>query len=75
MVTRLTAEGEGFSLQIPRTLADQLGVGPDTPLELTTDGQRLIVAPVKDPARRDQFDRIVDDMNRRYEKMFKRLAE
>ena len=75
MVTRLKDDGNHLSLEIPRHLLDQIGVGPDTPVEISADGGRLIVAPVKDARRRERFDRAVEDMNRRYEKMFKRLAE
>jgi len=75
MVTRLQPDGDGFTLRIDRPVLEQLNIDTDTPLEVSTDGERLIISPVKDLARRQEFERAVADMNRRYESMFKRLAE
>jgi antitoxin component of MazEF toxin-antitoxin module len=75
MVTRLKPDGNGFSLTIDRPLLEKLQIDSDTPLDVSTDGQRLIIQPVRDAARREEFDKIVAEMNQRYEGMFKRLAE
>jgi antitoxin MazE len=75
MVTRLKPDGDGFSLAIDRPLLDKLQIDSDTPLDVSTDGQRLIIQPVRDAARRAEFEKIVAEMNQRYEGMFKRLAE
>jgi antitoxin component of MazEF toxin-antitoxin module len=75
MVTRLKPDGNGFSLAIDRSLLEKLQIDSDTPLDVSIDGHRLIIQPLRDTARREEFDRIVADMNQRYEGMFKRLAE
>ena len=75
MVTRLKQDGEGFSLTIDRPTAEQLQIDVGTPLEVSVEGERLVISPVKDPARREEFERIVAEMNLRYDGMFKRLAE
>ena len=75
MVTRLKQDGDGFSLSIDRPTVEKLQIDAETPLEVTVEGDRLIVSALKDPARRQEFERIVAEMNRRYDGMFKRLAE
>jgi antitoxin MazE len=75
MVTRLKQDGDGFSLALDRPTVEKLQIDAGTPLEVTVEGDRLIVSAVKDPERRKEFERIVAEMNRRYDGMFKRLAE
>ena len=52
MVKKLTKHGNSLALVIDRPILDLLKIDPDTPLEVTTDGKQLIVAPVKTSARR-----------------------
>ena len=75
MVTRLKRDGNGFALAIDQPLLDQLRIDADTPLDISVDGERLVVAPVRDEERRREFDRIVTEMNERYAETFRRLAE
>jgi hypothetical protein len=46
----------------------------DTPLNIKTDGQCLIVTPAQTPARREKFQTALEEGNRRYGKTLKRLA-
>lgn len=75
MVTRLKRDGDTLVLVIDQPLLDQMHIDSDTPLDVTTDGDKLIVAPVRDAERRREFERIVKDMNERYAETFRRLAE
>ena len=75
MVTRLKRDGDSLVLVIDPPLLDQMRIDADTPLDVTTDGETLVVSPVRDEARRREFDRIVKEMNERYAKTFRRLAE
>jgi antitoxin component of MazEF toxin-antitoxin module len=47
VITKLTPSANGYALVIDKTLLDKLEIGPDTELEMTTDGKRLIVEPVR----------------------------
>jgi antitoxin MazE len=60
---------------IDRPILDLLKVDVETPLEISTDGQRLIVAPAAPSARREKFDATQQWAHKRYAKAFKRLAE
>jgi hypothetical protein len=52
-----------------------LRIDPDTPLDVSTDGKRLIVAPAKPSERRKKFDAAQDWAHQRYGKAFQELAE
>jgi hypothetical protein len=75
MVTRLKPDGDGFSVRIDGGLLQQLRIDQDTPLEISHGRRAPDRGAVRDVARRAEFDRIVAEMNRRYDGMFKRLAE
>ena len=47
----------------------------DTPLELSTNGDVLVVTPVRDRAREKKLKKALEDMDRQYGGVFKRLAE
>ena len=44
-VKKLTRHGNSLALVIDRPILDLLNIDTDTPLDITTDGKRLIVAP------------------------------
>jgi antitoxin component of MazEF toxin-antitoxin module len=43
MTKFLTKHGNSFALVIDRPILDLLNIPPDSPLELTTDGQKLTI--------------------------------
>jgi antitoxin MazE len=44
MIKRLIKHGNSFALLIDRPILDLLKIRPDTPLEITTNGERITVA-------------------------------
>lgn len=75
MVKHLTKHGNSLALVIDRGVLDLLEINADTPLSVTTDGKCLIVTPVRDPEREKRFRAALEEGNRRYGKMLKRLAD
>ena len=75
MVKKLSKHGNSLALVIDRSILDLLGIDEKTSLELSTDGESLIVAPVRDAKRRKKFEAALASTNRRYAKALKRLAE
>lgn len=75
MTRRLTRTGEGLALVLDQALLEQLRIDPDTPLEVSTDGQVIVIAPVRDPERDARVKAIADEMFQRYEGVFRKLAE
>ena len=75
MLKKLTKHGNSLALVIDRPILDLLKIDPETPLEVSTDGKRLIVAPAEPSSRRRKFDAAQEWAHKRYGKAFKKLAE
>ena len=75
MVKKLTKHGNSLALVIDRPILDLLKIGVDTPLEITTDGTRLIVAPADSSARRKKFESAQEWAHARYGRAFQKIAE
>lgn len=75
MIKKLTKHGNSLALVIDRPVLDLLKINGDTPLEISTDGEALVIAPVRDAARRRKFEKALEATNRRYGGALKRLAE
>lgn len=75
MIKRLTKHGNSLALVIDRPVLDLLEIDDQTPLSVTTDGERLIIAPVKDEIKQEAFREAVAEGRRKYGKMLKRLAD
>lgn len=75
MVKRLTRTGNSLALVLDKPLLEQLGIDEETPLEISTNGDVLVVTPVRDRARERKLKDALDEMDRRYAGVFKRLAE
>jgi antitoxin component of MazEF toxin-antitoxin module len=74
VVKKLTKHGNSLALVIDRPILDLLKIDVETPLEISTDGQRLIVAPAAPSERRAKFEAAQQWAHKRYGKAFKRLA-
>ena len=72
---RLAKHGNSYALVIDRPILDLLNIDPETPLEVTTDGKRLIVIPGGASARRKKFDAAQEAAHKRYGRAFQKLAE
>ena len=75
VVKKLTKHGNSLALVIDRPILDLLRIDPETPLDISTDGERLIVARAGPSARRKKFESAQELAHRRYGKAFKKLAE
>jgi len=71
MVKRLTKHGNSLALVIDRGVLNLLEIDADTPLNIITDGNCLLVSPVRDPARRKKFRAALASVNKRYGKALK----
>jgi len=75
MLKKLTKHGNSLALVIDRPILDLLKIDTDTPLDISTDGKRLIVAPARTSERRKRFDAAQEWTHKRYGKAFKKLAQ
>jgi antitoxin component of MazEF toxin-antitoxin module len=75
MIKTLTKTGNSLALVLDKALLEQAGIDAETPLEISTDGQVIVVSPVRGKKRSARLKAIVEDIDRRYAGVFKRLAE
>ena len=75
MIKKLTKHGNSLAVVIDRAVLDLLKIDADTPLDISTDGQVLVIAPVRDEEHRDRFEKALESANREYGRALKRLAE
>ena len=75
MFKTLTKHGNSMALVIEKPILDLLGASPDTIFDVTTDGQALVLTPVKDEKSHEAFKMALDKVNRKYPSALKKLAE
>jgi antitoxin component of MazEF toxin-antitoxin module len=75
MSKRLTRSGNSLALVIDKPLLEALDIDAETELELSTDGDVLVVSPVRERKRRAKVKGLVAEAHEQYGGVFKRLAE
>jgi antitoxin component of MazEF toxin-antitoxin module len=75
MSKRLTRSGNSLALVIDKPLLEALDIDAETELELSTDGDVLVVSPVRERKRRAKVKEFVAEAHEQYGGVFKRLAE
>lgn len=75
MLKKLTKHGHSLALVIDRPILDLLKIEPDTPLDVSTDGTRLIISPAEESPRRKKFVAAQERAHKQYGKAFQKLAE
>jgi antitoxin MazE len=75
MTKTLIKHGNSLALVIDKPILEVLQISADTPLELTTDGDSLLVSPVRDKKRQRRLRASLDKINRKFGEDLRRLAE
>jgi len=75
LVKKLTQHGNSLALVLDRPILDLIKVDADTPLDISTDGQRLIISPIRNVISDKDFKAALARVNRKHGKTLKRLAE
>jgi antitoxin component of MazEF toxin-antitoxin module len=75
MVTTLSQYGEHTVLILEQELLEQLHIDVETPLNVETDGETLIISPVRDAEHQKKFQETLANVNQKYGRMLQRLAE
>lgn len=71
----LTKTGNSLALVLDKPLLDRVGIDANTPLEVSTDGQVIVISPVRARRRTARLKQVVEEAHRRYSGAFKRLAQ
>jgi hypothetical protein len=60
---------------VEKPILELLRVAPETPFEIMTDGQCLVLTPVRNSAEEKKFQNALDMVHKRFGRAMKRLAE
>jgi len=75
MRKKLTRTGNSLALVLDRSLLDATGIRASTSLEVSTDGEVIVISPVRTAKRTGRLRRVMDRAHARYAGAFRRLAE
>ncbi|MGP1347118.1 MAG: AbrB/MazE/SpoVT family DNA-binding domain-containing protein [Phycisphaerales bacterium] len=75
MIKTLAKHGNSHALIIDKTLMEQLGITPDTPLQVTVTGDGLSVTPANVGIPREELDRALDQIEDQYGDALRRLSQ
>ena len=77
MIKKLVRHGNSRAIVIDKPVLDLLNIGEDTEIEIITDGNSLIMRPVRiaDSERKRAFEVALEETNRNWGGALKRLAE
>ena len=75
MVKMLTKHGNSYALVIDKPILELLRVTPETPFEIITDGQCLVLTPVRDAKEEKKFTDALAMVHKRFGRAMKRLAQ
>jgi len=75
MIKKLTRTGNSVALVLDKPLLEELGLDDSSEVEISTNGDVLVVTPVRDATRGRRLKRIIDRLDDRYGGVFRRLAE
>jgi antitoxin component of MazEF toxin-antitoxin module len=75
MRKKLTRTGNSLALVLDRELLAATGIDAATPLEISTDGEVIVISPVRGARRTERLKKVMDRAHERYAGVFRRLAE
>jgi len=75
MRKHLIKHGNSLALIIDKPILELLQISAETPLEITTNGNSLLISPVESGERKERLQASLDKINEKYGDDLKRLAE
>lgn len=75
MVKKLTRTGNSVALVLDKELLEATGLEAGSTVEVATDGRVIIISPPAEKKRSAKVDAILGKLDRRYGRVFKKLAE
>ena len=75
MIKKLTRTGNSVAVVLDKPLLEELGLDENAEVEVSTNGQIIVITPKRNSARDHKFRKAVDKVNRKYAGLFKRLSE
>jgi antitoxin component of MazEF toxin-antitoxin module len=75
MKKRLTRTGNSVAIVLEKPLLEAVGIEPDSEVEISTNGDVIVITPVRDERRHRKLKKILDELDEQYAGVFRRLAE
>ncbi len=75
MIKNFVKHGNSWALIIDRPILDLLKIRPEDPVEITTDGSTMTIAPANATEQKTRVRAARKKVNTRYKEAFKKLAE
>lgn len=75
MIKNLVRHGNSTALVLDRAILELVKIDPSKPVEISTDGRRLIIEAAREGHERQNFRAALDTVNKKHGKTLKRLAQ
>lgn len=75
MVKNLIKHGNSYALVIDKPIMELLNVTPETALELTTNGDKLVISPVRPTEKQRKLNHMLDKINKDFGPALKKLSK
>lgn len=75
MNKKLIKHGNSLALVIDKPILEMLQITAETPLELTTNGDAILIRPIRDKRRQRQVQASLDKINQKFGDDLERLAQ
>lgn len=75
MIKTLKRHGNSMALVIEKPMMEALGITEETPLQVTVNGNALVITPVNVGVGPERMKVAVKELRKRYGPMLKRLAD
>ncbi|HPY91041.1 MAG TPA: AbrB/MazE/SpoVT family DNA-binding domain-containing protein [Lentisphaeria bacterium] len=75
MIKTLTRHGNSYALVIDKPILELLRASPDTPFQIMTDGNSLVLTPMRDAEEERKFQDALAMVHTRFGEAMKKLAE
>jgi antitoxin MazE len=75
MQKMLIKHGNSLALVIDKPILDMLQISADTPLEISTNGDQLLVTPCRSKTRQKKIEASLEKINAKFGEDLKRLAK
>jgi antitoxin MazE len=75
MAKTLTRTGNSLAIVLDKPILEATGIDADTPLEVSTDGDVIVISPIRPKKRTAKLKKILEELDREHAGAFKRLAE
>ena len=75
MQKHLTKHGNSYALVIDKPILEILRATPETSFDIVTDGNSLLLTPVREPEEEKKFEEALKMTHKRFGRALKKLAE